>query len=432
MPLSCHFQRGLPALMLAGALLVLVPLAPLTHAATTQRSADSQNRTLVRVRVSCEACDIERLRAALDFVEVVGEEAEADVDVQIAKPDPSDGAAIITLAGRARFAGRGRRISYRPPTDADPDRISDELVQRVKLGLVEFASEADADGRLDVRLARPAAAPAGGVAADQHDPWNHWAFRIGAGAYTYGESQTSSSSYSVDGSANRTTENWKIRLSAYRSLNTSSFSIGETTIDSRLTDWSVNALAVRSLGPKWSAGLTGAVVGSTYDNSRRVVRLSPAIEFDVFPYAESSRRSLTFHYAIGWAHYQYEAETIFGRLDEHVGVHGVNGSLGLRQPWGQAGGSVEFTQHLTAPERTRTTTNGNLNIRLARSLSLTTSASYSRIRDQFTLEKGSATAEEVLLRQRQLATGYRYSFRISLTYSFGALDNATVNPRFGG
>ena len=58
------------------------------------------------------------------------------------------------------------------------------------------------------------------------------------------------------------------------------------------------------------------------------------------------------------------------------------------------------------------------------------SGSYDRIRDQFTLEKGVASEEEVLLRQRQLATGHRYRFSIGFAFSFGALSNAIVNPRF--
>ena len=48
----------------------------------------------------------------------------------------------------------------------------------------------------------------------------------------------------------------------------------------------------------------------------------------------------------------------------------------------------------------------------------------------FTLEKGEATEEEVLLRQRQLATGHRYSVSVGFSFSFGSLSNATVNPRF--
>jgi len=73
---------------------------------------------------------------------------------------------------------------------------------------------------------------------------------------------------------------------------------------------------------------------------------------------------------------------------------------------------------------------GNTSFRLTRSLSLNGSASFARIRDQFSLEKGDATEDDVLLRQRQLATGHRYTLSIGVTFNFGALNNATVNPRF--
>jgi hypothetical protein len=42
-----------------------------------------------------------------------------------------------------------------------------------------------------------------------------------------------------------------------------------------------------------------------------------------------------------------------------------------------------------------------------------------------------ATPEEILLRQRQLRSGYDYDFSLSLTYTFGSIFSAMVNPRFG-
>ncbi|UCE42062.1 MAG: hypothetical protein JSV17_03545 [Candidatus Aminicenantes bacterium] len=39
--------------------------------------------------------------------------------------------------------------------------------------------------------------------------------------------------------------------------------------------------------------------------------------------------------------------------------------------------------------------------------------------------------EEVLLRQKQLATGYTYSMSVGLSYTFGSLKSKVVNPRFG-
>ena len=52
--------------------------------------------------------------------------------------------------------------------------------------------------------------------------------------------------------------------------------------------------------------------------------------------------------------------------------------------------------------------------------------------DQVKLGEKLSTEEEILLRLRQLATGHRYSINFGVTYSFGSLSNATVNPRFGG
>ena len=57
--------------------------------------------------------------------------------------------------------------------------------------------------------------------------------------------------------------------------------------------------------------------------------------------------------------------------------------------------------------------------------------SYTRIRDQLALPAGGASYEEILLRQRQLATGYNYSFSAGFNFSFGSTRSNVVNPRFG-
>jgi hypothetical protein len=57
---------------------------------------------------------------------------------------------------------------------------------------------------------------------------------------------------------------------------------------------------------------------------------------------------------------------------------------------------------------------------------------FSRTRDQIYLPLGEATTEEILLRQRQLLTGYQYFFNFGFRYSFGSIYNNIVNPRFGG
>jgi hypothetical protein len=72
-----------------------------------------------------------------------------------------------------------------------------------------------------------------------------------------------------------------------------------------------------------------------------------------------------------------------------------------------------------------------VSIRLARGLSFTVESVLSRLRDQLSLPKRDATEEEVLLRLRQLQSGYEYEVQVGLTYTFGSIFNTIVNPRFG-
>jgi hypothetical protein len=381
----------------------------------------------VQVSIVCEACDAAALRVALPFVDVVPTADAADVTVLVTSTDTTIGREWrVAIDGRARFADRRRTIAFSLPASAAQGEVRANLTRLIKLGIAEFAADAGELSRLEVKFTRPA-----GTVAPPHDRWNHWVFRLGAYSYGSGQQSTFDNYYSLSGSANRTTEAWKVRMSAERGTNRSSFTIDESeTIKTRLSDWSSDVLVVRSLGARLSAGLSATMNGSTYSNTERVARVTSAVEYDLFPYTESSKRSLTIQYNLGTAHYEYAELTIFERLSETVAQHAVGASLGLQQPWGSVGGEFQFTQQLTATDRTRASVYGNFSVRLLKSLSLNGSGSYSRIRDQFTLVKGAASEDEVLLRQRQLATGFRYSMSFGISYSFGALSNATVNPRF--
>ena len=389
-----------------------------------------QPDTPLVVAVTCD-CDRAALQKAVSFVTIVADDPKADVLIVVSKQAEQSS---IAARGAGRFAGLERTITFETTATATPETVAADLGRFLKLVLAEYAADSSVGSQLDVVFKRPAAASqTQPLQQDQKDPWNYWIFRLNANTNMNGEASSTDRNYNLSASANRTTEKWKLRFAAYRNLSTSSFDLDETTtIKSRYSDWSTDVLAVRSLGPRWSLGVTSSMVGSSFSNARRIVRIDPGLEFDWFPYSESSRRSLTFIYSVGPARYEYLRETIFSKFEETIWQHSLRSSLGIRQPWGSVGASAQFYQHLSSPDRTRLAFNGNISYRLLGSLTLSTSGSYTRIRDQFTLEKGEATDEEVLLRQRQLATGYRYSFSVGFSYAFGSLSNSAVNPRFGG
>ncbi|HDT11229.1 MAG TPA: hypothetical protein ENN58_00675 [bacterium] len=49
-----------------------------------------------------------------------------------------------------------------------------------------------------------------------------------------------------------------------------------------------------------------------------------------------------------------------------------------------------------------------------------------KIRDQLSLTRGVAILKEILLRQRELASNYRYSFEIELSYCFGSVFSNVI------
>ena len=75
---------------------------------------------------------------------------------------------------------------------------------------------------------------------------------------------------------------------------------------------------------------------------------------------------------------------------------------------------------------------GNMSVNLIRGLSLNFGGNYGLVRDQLSLAKRNLTPEEVLLRQQQLATSYRYFGNFGLSYRFGSAVQNVVNTRFGG
>ena len=58
---------------------------------------------------------------------------------------------------------------------------------------------------------------------------------------------------------------------------------------------------------------------------------APALEYDIFPYSESTRRQIRVLYSIGLSGYQYTDTTIYNRIRESIPFHNVTVAVGLQQ-----------------------------------------------------------------------------------------------------
>jgi hypothetical protein len=418
--------------LLVCAVVLVAASAPLV-AQQAPTPADTSQEAL-RLFLDCNGffCDPDFYRTDISFVNHVRDRQDADVHVLIISQSTGGGGTQYTLTfdGRRGFAGQADTLRYVSPPAATEDDRRRGLARTIKLGLVPYVSDTPLASRLDITYRAPTGEGAA-ILAPARDPWNFWTFRSRVSAYFNGESRTRFGNMSGQLSANRITEAWKLQLSTSGSKQTSHFEIDDsTTISSEQHSYGVNSLVAKSLGPHFSAGFRATAQASTFLNQDLRVRVAPAVEYDVFPYAEATRRQLTAQYSVGANHFEFREPTLFGATSQSMLDHSLLVSLDQKQGWGSMHVALEGAQYLHDPKRYRADLFSDLDVRLFKGLSLNLFGSIAYVRDQIYLPAGGATPEEVLLRLRQLDTSYSYFGQVGLAYTFGSIYNNVVNPRF--
>jgi len=387
----------------------------------------------LRVFLDCRTtyCDFDYVRTEVNFVNYVRDPMDAQIFVLVTTESTGGGGTQFTvnLIGQQDFTGRNDTLYYVSGQTDTYDEVRRGLTQTLKLGLVRYAARSVLAPQIQITYAALPDQPGGD--RQRHDPWNYWVFNTGMSGNFSGEQSRTTTSLYGSASANRTTEKWKLSfgLSAQYSHTVQIIS-ADTTVASDTHSESFGSLTVRSLGNHWAAGLRTSVSASTYYNQTIDVRLLPAVEYNVFPYAEATRHTLTIQYTIGVDAVRYREETIYGRTSQVLPLHTLRALYNTSQPWGSANASVQGSQYLSEPKKMSLGLAGNLNFRVFRGLSLGVHTSVSFIHDQLYLPLAGATTDEVLLNLRQLATSYSYYSAIGFSYTFGSIYNNVVNPRF--
>ena len=133
----------------------------------------------------------------------------------------------------------------------------------------------------------------------------------------------------------------QIRTSVYGNFQRQRFDIDNEIIRSSSFGYGFEGLVVKSLDEHWSIGAYLSAFTSTFSNIRLGVSPSPAVEYDVFPYSDSTRRQLRFLYRFNYSHSRYRELTVFDRLSEGLFGQTLSATLELKRPWGNVEASLE-------------------------------------------------------------------------------------------
>ena len=423
--------------MRAATITLLVCLAVFNAAGGTAFAQDPQPTPgPVRIFIDCNnvPCDTDFFRTEMTFVEHVRDRQNADVHLLMTGQSTGSGGREITFSffGQGRFMGQDRVLKETFVVAASQDAVRRGMVRVMSLGLVPYALGTPSADRLRVTV-QPAGATTTGSTQPARDPWNRWSFRVNLNGNANGESSRKSFNINTNVNANRTTDDSKVNLNARMSYRESKFELPDgRTFLSPNRDYGINGQYVKSLDGHWSAGVRSNYNSSTFSNQNWTFSGGPAIEWDYFPYSESTRRILTFNYSIVERVWDYRELTIFDKLHEARLQQDFETTISMRQRWGTLGASMNLASFIPDVKKNHFSTYGDVSLNLLKGLSLSLSAQYESLRDQISLPALEATSEEVLVNQRQLATSYNYYLYFGVSYSFGSIFSPIVNPRFGG
>ena len=404
---------------------------PLAGQAAPPVSTAAQSSAL-NVFLDCPdgGCDFDFFRTEITAVNWVRDRQVADVHILMTRQSTGAGGTdfAATFIGLRQFAGLTDTLHFMlPPASTDVEQRNG-LARTFRAGLVRYVARTSAGDRLRVSFGDAGMASQTSTKAD---PWKAWVFRTSVNGHTFAEKTYRYLSLNGSFRANRITEKWKTQVSGNENYSEDEFEIDDTTTAVNIRrNYNASLKEVRSIGPHWSAGLRADASSSTYENTRRSIRVAPAIEFNVFPYSQSTRRVFKFEYAIGAADYVYRDTTIYDKLEETLPLHRLSASISQRQPWGQVDVEITGTKYLHDGTKYRLSSYGGIEVRLFKGFNVDFNGGYDVIHDQLSLAKKTYTPQQILLRQFQRGSTYSYFFSAGMSYTFGSIFNNVVNPRF--
>lgn len=378
--------------------------------------------------LDCRFCENNYLREAIPYIHYVRNKEDANVHVLVTRMQAANMSSQYTFdfIGKGDLSHIQHQLTFVAPPNSPRQTIREGIATKIETGLLPFWIENGKIKELEIKVESKEAEDS---VEEKKDKWDNWIFEIGGGGSLSKESNKEN--FRVWGRirANRVTEKWRIRNSVYARLDERRFTQGETEFSSSIHNRNFNSNVVKSIGEHWAIGGFTYFYGSSYGNVDFGNNSGPAVEFNVFPYKEVNRKELTLTYRVNYHFRDYNETTIFGFDEEGLWNQSLVLYASFTQPWGSFFCRAEGAQLFKDFSQNHLYMESSLKFRIVKGLSIDLRCNYNLINDQRSLPAGDLTIEELLLAQKQLATNYRFSTSIGLSYSFGSIYNDVVNTR---
>ncbi|MDX1618613.1 MAG: hypothetical protein R3224_07485 [Balneolaceae bacterium] len=406
--------------------LFLLLLLPLIAAAQDETTDKPETLYLF---LDCRGCDESFIQEEIPFVNFVRDRKDADLHLLITRRFTGSGGREFTLrfVGQKRFEHQNDTLTYTSYQSDTEDLRRRGLVKRIKSGLLPYLADTGVINNLDISYT---GREEDRRQTDTTDKWNRWVFEIGVNAFLSGEETQSFIDIEGEIEARRITKNWKTEFEIDKGYNRQKFEDDDITDTFITQSTRFEGLIAKSLSPHWSVGLFSEALNSTRNNYKLRAGGAPAIEYNIFPYAEYAEREISFRYALLTTYNNYDEITIFNKTDELLLQQRLSAQMEFTQPWGEIESDVRAFAYTSDWSKNRFIFDLQFDFQITRGLSVRLFGRYSVINDQLNIPLSDLSEEERLLDLRERATSFDFRMFVGLEYTFGSIFSSIVNPRF--
>ncbi len=368
------------------------------------------------------------IKKEITFINYVRDLKEADVYLIISEENTGSGGEIITVfyVGQHNYSGMNDTVKISLSPDDTEEVLRIKAVNALKMGFMRYMLKTPLADYFDIRFTQPVKETV------ETDNWNNWVFRSSLSGSLNGERRYQSINLNGSASANRITEKSKFLSNLSTSWSRQKYELVDSTFRySYSRSHGLNTYYVKSINDHWSAGLSAGLSASSYGYYDMQFRLTPAIEYDIYPYSESTRRQFRIMYEIGYLYNDYSDTTIYNKVTEHLAVHRLSTSWEIIQKWGSLDFTLRWNNYLHDWSKNNLSGNLYMSVRIFKGLNINFSGSASIVNDQLSLPKAGVSDFDILTRKKMTETKFNYYGYFGFSYTFGSIYNNVVNPRFG-
>ena len=408
-------------------LLLICFIAGNTKAQESNTEPDSLRKNAVRLFIDCQHCDMDYIRREIPYVNYVRDVKEAQVYVLETRQSTGSGGSKYTFnfLGQKEFEGLNDTLVYASRPDDPRDQTREGRTQMLRMGLMRYVAKTPIFKEVQIRHTGRS------VPEEVIDKWNYWVFELETRPRFELEESLKEMSFRNSASAVKITPDWKIEMDFDQRFTRTKYNFEDTIYIEDKDSKSLDNLIVKSIGEHWSAGAAFDISASTFQNTKLNYEIYPSIEYNIFPYSQSTRRQLRLLYGIGYSYNKYNDTTIYNKIEENLFGQKLEIAYQVQEKWGSVNVSLEGSNYFHDFSKNKIELEGYINIRIIKGLSLMVFGSVGRIHDQLSLIKSEVSEADILLQLRELASEYNIDGGIGLTYTFGSIYSNIVNPRFG-